>query len=162
MTPATDTRRSLVTCRAAGELLAIDVGSVERVLRYTAPRSLPNTAAWLRGVISVGDRLVPVLDVRERLGLAAPDADDASRIIVLALASGRIGFIVDAVDDVVAVDPAAIEATPAVYRGLAREFVQGILRRDERLYVLLDAEHLVTSQERLALGAAVEELQHGR
>lgn len=162
MTSTADTRRSLVTCRAAGELLALDVGSVERVLRYTAPRSLPNTAAWMRGVISVGEQLVPVLDLRERLGLPAAAADDASRIVVLALAGGRIGFVVDAVDDVVAVDPATIEAAPPVYRGLARSYVRGILRRAERLYLVLDAEHLVTSQERLALGAAVEELQHGR
>ncbi|WKW11992.1 chemotaxis protein CheW [Pseudogemmatithrix spongiicola] len=162
MTSSAAPRRSLVTCRAAGELLALDVGSVERVLRYTVPRTLPNTAAWMRGVIAVGEQLVTVLDLRERLGLSAAAAHEGSRIVVLALSGGRIGFVVDAVDDVVAVDPAMIEAAPPVYRGLARAFVQGILRRDERLYLVLDADHLVTSQERLALGAAVEELQHGR
>lgn len=162
MTASTDARRSLVTCRAAGELLALDVGHVERVLRYTPPRLLPNAAPWLRGVIAVGDHLVPVLDLRERLGLDRADSDDASRILVLALASGRVGFVVDAVDDVVAVDAAAVEAAPAVYRGLARDFVRGLVRRDERLFILLDAEHLVTSQERLALTAAVEDIQYGR
>ena len=162
MTTRTDTRRSLVTCRVAGELLALDVGHVERVLRYTPPRLLPNSASWLRGVIAVGDHLVPVLDLRERLGLEAAVADEASRILVLALESGRVGFVVDAVDDVIAVDAAAIEPAPAVYRGLARDFVQGLVRRDERLFILLGAEHLVTSQERLALLAAVEDIQYGR
>lgn len=157
MTTATDTRRSLVTCRAADELLALDVGVVERVLRYAAPRALPNSAPWLRGVIAVGDRLVPVLDLRERLGLPAASPDDAARIVVLALEDGRVGFVVDAVDDVVAIDVAAIAPAPPVYRGLAKAFVQGIVRRDERLYILLDAAHLVTSQERVALAAAVEE-----
>lgn len=162
MTASTDSRRSLVTCRAAGELLALDVGHVERVLRYSTPRLLPNSAPWLRGVIAVGDHLVPVLDLRERLGLESADSDDASRILVLALASGRVGFVVDAVDDVVAVDAAAVEPAPSVYRGLARDFVRGLVRRDERLFILLDAEHLVTSQERLALTAAVEDIQYGR
>lgn len=162
MTSPAATRRSLVTCRAAGELLALDVGSVERVLRYSAPRHLPNTAPWMRGVTAVGEQLVPVLDLRERLGLPAEASDEASRIVVLALAGGRIGVVVDAVDDVVAVEAASIEPAPPVYRGLARAYVQGILRRDERLYLVLDADHLVTSQERLALSAAVEELQHGR
>jgi purine-binding chemotaxis protein CheW len=161
MTTASDTRRSFVTCRAVGELLAFDVGSVERVLRYTPPLALPNSAAWLRGVVGIGGRLLPVLDVRERLGLPAPPPDASSRIVVLGAASGRIGFIVDGVEDVVAVDRASVEPAPAVYRGLARAFVQGILRRDTRLYILLDADHLVTSHERLALDAAVEELQHG-
>lgn len=162
MTAPVETRRSLVTCRAAGELLALDVGHVERVLRYATPRLLPNSAPWLRGVIAVGDHLVPVLDLRERLGLSAADSDDASRILVLALASGRVGFVVDAVDDVVAVDQSAIEPAPAVYRGLARDFVRGLVRRDERLFIMLDAEQLVTSKERLALAAAVEDMQHGR
>ena len=162
MTSTLDSRRSLVTCVAAGELFALDVADVERVLRYTAPRALPNRAPWLQGVIAVGEQLVPVLDLRERLGLAAAPAGDASRILVLALPSGRVGFVVDAVHEVLAVEPASVEATPAVYRGLAKDFVQGIVRRDERLYILLAADQLVTSQERLAMTAAVEELFHGR
>lgn len=162
MTVSTDTRRPLVTCRAAGELIALDVGRVERVLRYTPPRLLPNAAPWLRGVISVGDHLVPVLDLRERLGLDGEAPTESSRILVLTLDNGRVGFVVDAVDDVASVEAGAIEGAPDVYRGLAREFVQGIVRRDERLYILLDAGHLVTSQERLTLAAAVEDIQNGR
>ena len=161
MTTATDTRRSFVTCRAAGELLAFDVGAVERVLRYTPPLALPNSAPWLRGVIGISGRLLPVLDLRERLGLPTAPPDASHRIVVLAAESGRIGFIVDGVEDVAAVDRASVEPAPEVYRGLARAFVQGILRRGSQLYILLDADHLVTSQERLALHAAVEELQHG-
>jgi purine-binding chemotaxis protein CheW len=162
MTTATDTRRSLVTCRAAGERFALDVGSVERVLRYSPPRALPNSAAWLRGVLSVGERLVPVLDLRERLGLPATTPVDASRIVVLALPAGRIGFVVDAVDDVVGIDAAAVAPPPPVYRGLAKAYVEGIVQREDRLYILLDPEQLVTSQERLAMVAAVEDLYHGR
>lgn len=162
MTTATDTRRSLVTCAAAGEFFALDVATVERVLRYTPPRRVPNAAAWMSGVIAVGERLVPVLDLRERMGLAAAEPTTASRIVVVTLADGPIGFIVDAVDEVVAVDAAAVEDAPAVYRGLAREFVQGIVRRGEQLYILLAADQLVTSQERLALRASVEEKTDGR
>lgn len=162
MTTAIDIRRSLVTCAAAGELFALDVASVERVLRFAPPRRVPNASAWMTGVIAVGERLVPVLDLRERMGLAAAEPTSASRIVVVTLSDGPIGFIVDAVDEVVAVDAAAIEDAPAVYRGLAREFVQGIVRREEKLYILLAAEQLVTSQERLALRAAVEEKTDGR
>jgi purine-binding chemotaxis protein CheW len=158
MTIANDTRRSLVTCAAAGELFALDVSTVERVLRYTTPRNVPNAASWMAGVIAVGDRLVPVLDLRERMGLPAA----ASRIIVLTLSAGSIGFIVDAVDEVVAVEAAAVEVAPPVYHGLARTFVQGIVRRSEKLYILLAADHLVTSQERVEMRAAVEDLYHGR
>lgn len=162
MTTATDTRRPILTCAAAGELFALDVASVERVLRYTAPRQLPNAAAWLRGVIAVGERLVPVLDLRERLGLPAPTPEPSARIVVLARADGPVGFIVDAVDEVTTVEAAQVEPAPAVYRGLAKAYVDGIVRRGERLYILLATEHLLTSQERLVLQAAVEEAADGR
>lgn len=162
MTTVTDTRRSLVTCAAAGELFALDVVAVERVLRYEPPRHLPNAASWMVGVISVGARLVPVLNLRERMGLAAAAPGDSARIVVLALNDGPVGFVVDAVDEVTSVDAAAVEETPAVYRGIARDFVQGIVRRKEKLYILLAAERLVTSQERLALRAATEETTDGR
>lgn len=155
-------RRQLVTCEASGERFALDVFGVERVLRYTAPSRLPNSAAWLPGVVAIGGRLVPVLDLRERLGLAAPSPDERARIVVVTLADGPVGLIVDGVHDVVQVDAAAIEDAPGVYRGLAREYVAGLVRRDERVFVLLNVEHLVTSTERIAMRDAVaRETAHG-
>lgn len=159
MTTATD-RRSLVTCEAAGEHFALDVASVERVLRYAAPRHLPNSAGWLKGVMAVGERLVPVLDLRERLGLAVTTPSERSRVLVLRLDEGPVGFIVDAVHEVTSVDAAAVEDAPTVYRGLAKAFVQGIVRRGEGLSILLDAAQLVTSTERIAMRDAVA--QEGR
>lgn len=149
------TRRQLVTCEAAAELFALDIHSVERVLRYTAPRQVPNSAPWLRGVITHGARLVPVLDLRERLSLPVAPDDVRSRIVVVTLDEGPIGVIVDAVHEVATVEATAIEEPPAVYRGLAKEFVQGIVRRGERLFVLLDVDRLVSSTERLEMRAAV-------
>jgi purine-binding chemotaxis protein CheW len=160
--PTTDTRRALVTCAAAGELFALDVATVERVLRYTAPRHLPNAAPWMVGVIAVGERLVPVLNLRERMGLPTAEPAASARIVVLTLGDGPIGFVVDAVHEVVSLDTSAVEETPAVYRGLAKEFVRGIVRREEKLYILLAADRLVTSQERLALRAATQEKTDGR
>jgi purine-binding chemotaxis protein CheW len=142
-------------CEAASELFALDVFAVERVLRYTAPRHLPNSAAWLSGVITVGGRLVPVLDLRERLGLPAPAVPESARIVVVTLEDGAVGLMVDAVHEVTSVDAGAIEDAPSVYRGLAREFVLGIVRRGERLHVLLDVARLVTSTERIAMRDAV-------
>ncbi len=151
----TATRRQLVMCEAASELFALDVFAVERVLRYAPPRHLPNSASWLNGVITVGDRLVPILDLRERLGLPAPPVPDSARIVVVSLEDGSIGLVVDAVHEVTSVDPTAVEEAPSVYRGLAREFVLGIVRRGERLHVLLDVARLVTSTERIAMRDAV-------
>lgn len=160
-TTTASTRRQLVTCEAAGELFAMDIASVERVLRYAAPSSVPNSAAWLRGVISHGTRLVPVIDLRERLGLAAKDVDPRARIVVVTLEDGPLGVIVDAVHEVAAIDAAAVEPPPAVYRGLSKEYVHGIVKRGEKLFVLLDIARLVSSKERIEMRKAVEKGKDG-
>jgi purine-binding chemotaxis protein CheW len=162
MTSTAAARRQLVTCEASGERFALDVFGVERVLRYSAPSRLPNSAAWLPGVVTIVGRLVPVLDLRERLGLAAPPPDDRARIVVVTLEDGPMGLIVDRVHDVVQVDATDIEEAPGVYRGLAREYVAGIVRRGAGVFVLLDVERLVTSTERISMREAVSrELDHG-
>jgi purine-binding chemotaxis protein CheW len=155
MTMAATPRRQLVTCEAAEELFALDIQTVERVLRYAPPRQVPNAAPWLRGVITHGRQLVPVLDLRERLSLPVAPPEVRARIVVVALDDGPLGVIVDAVHEVATVDSAAVEAPPSVYRGLAREFVLGIVRRGERLFVLLDVGRLVSSTERIAMREAV-------
>jgi purine-binding chemotaxis protein CheW len=155
MTTTATERRQLVMCEAAKELFALDVFAVERVLRYAAPRHVPNSAPWLPGVITVGEKLVPVLDLRERLGLPASSVPESARIVVVTLDDGPLGLVVDAVHEVTSVDAGAVESAPAVYRGLAREYVMGIVRRGERLHVLLDVARLVTSTERIAMREAV-------
>jgi purine-binding chemotaxis protein CheW len=162
MTSSTADRRQLVTCEASGEFFALDVFGVERVLRYAAPSRLPNSAAWLPGVVTVGGALVPVLDLRERLGLAAPLPTERARIVVVTLEDGPVGLIVDSVHEVIQVEASAIEGAPGVYRGLVREYVKGIVRRGERVFVLLDVARLVTSTERIMMRDTVaRESAHG-
>jgi purine-binding chemotaxis protein CheW len=162
MTSTAAERRQLVTCEASGERFALDVFGVERVLRYATPSRLPNSAPWLPGVVAIGGHLVPVLDLRERLGLPAPTPNDGARIVVVSLADGPVGLIVDGVHEVVQVEASAIEEAPGVYRGLAREYVAGLVRRDTRVFVLLDVERLVTSTERISMRDAVaRESAHG-
>ncbi len=155
MTTTAAARRQLVTCETAGELFAVDIAVVERVLRYTPPRGVPNAAPWLLGVIAQGDRLVPVLDLRERLSLGGALSPERARILVIRLDDGPIGVVVDTVHEVLSVESGGVEAPPSVYRGLAKEFVQGIVRRGERLFVLLDLARLVTSMERVEMRKAV-------
>ena len=155
MTTPTATRRQLVTCETGGELFAVDIAAVERVVRYAVPRTVPNAAPWLRGVIAHGARLVPVLDLRERLSLPGASSPDHARILVVTLEDGPVGVVVDVVHEVVAVEPSAVEPPPKVYRGLAKEFVQGIIQRGDALFVVLDLGRLVTSTERVAMRKAV-------
>jgi purine-binding chemotaxis protein CheW len=151
----TTTRRQLVTFEAGGERFAADIFAVERVLRYEPPRILPSAAPWLRGVIAHGGRAIPVVDLRARLGLPAGDLPPGARILVVAAGDDRIGVLVDAVHAVRTVEADAIEPPPAVYRGLAREYLEGTVPDGEGLAVVLDTARLLTATERIEMERAL-------
>ena len=152
----------LVTFQAADELFAVDIFAVERVLRHEAPRLLPNAAPWLLGVIDHGGRTIPVVDLRERLGLPAVEATERARILVIAAGDALVGMTVDVVHAVIALPDGALEDPPPIYRGLAREYLRGVARHAGRLFVVLDAERLLTSAERIEMERALRtETGHG-
>jgi purine-binding chemotaxis protein CheW len=149
------TRRQLVTFEAGGELFAADIFAVERVLRYTTPRVLPNAAGWLKGVIEHAGAAIPVVELRERLGLPGAAAGEGARILVVAVGEARIGVAVDAVHAVRTVEAAAIEPPPAIYRGLSKEYLEGVVRQGGEIFVVLATDKLLTSTERIEMARAM-------
>jgi purine-binding chemotaxis protein CheW len=143
----------LVTFRLADDLFAADIFAVERVLRYQAPRVVPDVPNWIEGVIEYQQRVIPVVNLRRRFELPerAPAAD--TRIVVLNARGEWIGIVVDSVVEVSAVEAGMIAPAPSFFRGLAGEYLKGIVRRGEgeRLVIVLDVEQLLTATERIAL-----------
>ena len=152
----------LVTFRLGDDHFAADIYAVERVLRYVAPTTVPDMPAYIEGVIDYQGRVVPIVNLRRRFELPAALVAAETRILVLNVAEEWIGIVVDAVTEVASFDRAAVAPPPKLFRGLSREYLKGIVRRAERLVILLDAEQLLTSTERIALQAATaKDAAHG-
>lgn len=159
MTTAAD---KLVMFRLGEDHFAADIFAVERVLRYTVPTGVPDMPSYIEGVMDYQGRVVPVVNLRRRFELPAAPAGGETRILVLNVSGEWIGIVVDGVTEVAAFDRTQLSAPPKLFRGLAREYVKGIIRRAERLLIYLDVEHLLSSTERIALQSAGEkELAHG-
>lgn len=143
----------LVTFRLADDLFAADIFAVERVLRYQSPRSLPDVPAWIEGVIEYQQRVIPVVNLRRRFELPERPAAADTRIVVLTARGEWIGIVVDSVLEVSTVEAAMISPAPTFFRGLAGEYLKGIVRRGEgqRLVIVLDVEQLLSATERIAL-----------
>ena len=154
MATTTTDALQIVTFAIAGDLFATDIFSVERVLRFAPPRPVPNTPAWLLGVIDYQDRVVPVLDLRARFELPAAEATATTRILVFDVDGQWIGALVDSVQEVATVARADVEPPPPLFRGLTKEYLTGLLRRAHGVVVVLDVRKLFTSQERLVLEQA--------
>ena len=152
----------IVTFRLGDELFAADIFSVERVLRYTPPTPVPNVPSWIEGVIDYQGRVVPVINLRKRFELPAAPVPADARILVLTVEDEWVAATVDGVLDVTVLDAGRLAPPPALFRGLAASYVRGVVRRAERLVVLLDVGRLFSTDERIVLERPLEEsARHG-
>ncbi len=83
----------LVVFRLGDAEFAFNIFQVERVLRHQAPEPLPNAPPFLEGLLPYGDGVVPVFDLRKRVGAPAPLSDE-TRTIIVELEQGRVGVVV--------------------------------------------------------------------
>ncbi|HEY4307750.1 MAG TPA: chemotaxis protein CheW [Gemmatimonadaceae bacterium] len=146
----------LVTFALGADLFAAEVFAVERALRYVQPNNVPDLPEWIAGVIEYESRVIPAVDMRRRMGLPSTEITHETRTLVFVAQENRIAAIVDEVHEVATVPKASINPPPAMFRGLAAEFVRGIVKVHEQLVVILDAERVLTSCDLIALERALE------
>jgi purine-binding chemotaxis protein CheW len=145
----------IVTFRLGDDLFAADINDVERVLRYAEPTPVPNVPPWVQGVIEYRSRVVPVIDLRVRFELPEVPTNGATRIMVLSANGDWIAAVVDAVTEVVSIGNATLAPPPPLFDGMAADFLKGILRRNDRLIIVLDVTRLLATRERLAFDRGV-------
>jgi purine-binding chemotaxis protein CheW len=146
----------LVVFRVGSQPFAVNIFQVERVLRYQEPTPLPNAPAFLEGIFPHGNRAVPLVDLRRRLGVPAPVREE-TRVVILGLDVGPVGMAVDAVLSVRKVSATAIAPPGPLVRELAAEFIQGVVVVDGRSVVILAPSKLLSSTEQVSLRDLVVE-----
>ncbi len=132
---AAEPERHLVVFSWHGERYAVPIASVREIIRYTRPTAVATTSELIRGMISLRGRVLPVVDVSSRLGHEL-EIDAGTRILVLEVANGNIGLIVDTVEGVREIPVSKIEPLPGAGDGLGHE----IAVIDDQLIVLVDPE----------------------
>lgn len=141
----------LVTFTIGDEAFGIDILQVQEIIRPVAVTRVPHAPAFVEGMINLRGRVVPILDLRKRFGLPARAADRFARVLVVEVGDRIVGFLVDAVREVLHVETAQIEPPPAFATGIDGHYITGIARLEERLLILLDLLRVLTPDERAAL-----------
>jgi purine-binding chemotaxis protein CheW len=144
----------LVTCRLGREEFAIDILSVQEIIRMVEVTRVPKAPAFVEGVINLRGRIIPVLDLRQRLGMADAERTEQSRIVVVSVHSLIVGLLVDSVSEVLRIPCSTIEAPPALGSTVGAEFIRGVGRIADRLLIVLDLNRLFSPGEQAALQAA--------
>lgn len=134
---STASTRQLVVFSLGEEEYALPITQVHEIIRWTEPRSVASDAAWVRGVISLRGRIVPVYDLAARLGLPSERSEHA-KIVIVEAGADMAGVVVDDVEEVLTVDVEALDSVPTAGDGA----IEAIARIDQRLVVLLDPQGL--------------------
>ena len=138
----------LVTFMLDREEFGIPIGRVREVLRVGDITRVPEAPPHIRGVTSVRGRILPVVELRTRLGLSPLGEPGTRARIVVVEAHGRVlGLIVDAVNQVVNVPADSVLAPPGEVLSAQTDYVTGIGRLDARLIILLDLDRALLLSE---------------
>ncbi|MFE7061877.1 chemotaxis protein CheW [Sutcliffiella sp. NPDC057660] len=116
------------------------VRSIEKLLPITR---VPNVPAHIKGVINLRGVITPIVDLRTRFDLPEKPYDERTRIIITVVGDLEVGFIVDAANDVLDISEESIEPAPEVVGSVETKYVQGVVKIDKRLFVLLDLHEVL-------------------
>lgn len=142
--------------RLAGAPIAFPVTSVKEILRAVSLTSIPAAPPIIEGALNLRGRLVPVIDLRLRLGLAAKQIVPEDNLIVLEVGPRLIAVRVDATDDVESIDEGDVlpgSALTPVLHGVP--VVAGVATRPDGAFIVYDPAAFMTEAERLSVDAAI-------
>lgn len=147
------TTAQYITFKLGDELFAIDVAQVREVLELPPITRVPTSPAYMRGVVNVRGKAIPVVDLRAKFGLPAATDTVHSRIVVMELEldgeSTVVGGVADSVQEVIELEPAQIEPPPRIAMRWRTELINGMGRRGDEFIIILNI-HAVFSLADLA------------
>lgn len=151
-TSSTDPRSGkYLTFRLAREEFAIQVLRVREIMGMQDITAVPQTPHFMKGVINLRGKIVPVVDLRLKFGFPEVEASPATCIIVVQLRSGKdtllMGLLVDAVSEVLNFASADIEDTPDFGRGVSIPYLLGIAKVKGAVKILLNIDEVLSSSE---------------
>jgi len=143
--------RQFVSFVVAGEEFGINILKVQEIIRPVDITRVPHAPEFVEGVINLRGRILPVIDLRTRFGFPERTQDDETRIVVVEIGNQTVGFMTDAVQEVLRVDVTSIEPAPELAVGIDAHYLRGVAKLEERLLILLDLEGILSTDEAEAL-----------
>lgn len=140
------TTRQYLTFTLAEETYAVGVAQVREVLEVSHLTVLPRMADYIRGIINIRGKVLPVVDLRTKFGMAnaVQTVDTAIIVMDVQTATGlvTVGCMADSVQEVIDMSEDAVQPAPHIGTTVDAQFVSGIGKRDERFIILLDLDRL--------------------
>ena len=145
----------LVSFCLARKEYGIEITKIRENILMGQITRVPQTPHYVKGLINLRGTVIPVIDLRARFGLPEGELTHESRTVVLNVAGKMIGIIVDAVSEVLRVTQDQIAPSPPTVAGLGREYLNGLVKLDERLLILLNIDNIFTEEDTAVMNATM-------
>jgi len=142
-----DSLLQLVTFVVGTEEFAVPILSVHEINRMMEITRVPQSPSFVEGVINLRGKIIPVVDLRKRFGMAQSEASSDTRIVVVEVESRVIGFTVDRVNEVLRIPSEIVEPPPSMASGIDSDYLDGVGKLDDRLLILLNLQRLFAGEE---------------
>lgn len=132
------------------ELYGIPIGKVREVIRYVNITPVHDVNPFLKGVINLRGKIVPVIDMRLKFGLKEQEYNERSVFLIVDMTGKEIyniGISVDKVHDVVNINQEDFEKAPEIGLKLKNQFLYGIAKIEEKIVMILNIDQILTTQE---------------
>lgn len=149
---------------AAGEYLTFVLGTeeygleilkVQEIRGYDAVTQIANTPDFIKGVVNLRGKIVPIVDLRIKFHLGKVEYDEFTVVIILNLSGRVVGIVVDGVSDVMALQDDQIRDVPSLVTSIDTKYIVGLATVEQQMLILVDIEQLMSSEDMALLDSAI-------
>lgn len=151
MAGVVENEEQLVVCQLAEETYGINIANVREIITMQKITRVPKTPEFIEGIINLRGRILPVIDLRKRFGLAVSEYTRATRIIEVETGGKSVGIIVDGVSEVLRISRDWVEPPSPFIVSLDSEYIRGVAKVEDRLIILLDLDKVLSPHEKAEL-----------
>ena len=145
--PSADQSSQYLTLRLGPEDYAIDILKVQEIRSYEEPTRMVNSPDFIKGVINLRGVIVPIADLRLKLGISTVQYNDFTVVIILNILGTVVGAVVDSVADVLTIQSESIKPAPQFDTRVDARFIRGLVKIGERTLIVMNVEALLSNAE---------------
>ena len=149
---ADENQLQLVTFQLGEELYGVNIMDVKEIVKITAVRPIPNAPYYVEGIFNLRSEIIPVINLHKRfqikkLEISDEDEELEGGFIILNIDNNKIGIIIDRISRVVSVSIDEIKAPPQMISGIGTEYINGVVRQEDKYLIVLDTRKLFNAKE---------------
>jgi purine-binding chemotaxis protein CheW len=129
------------------EEYGVDIQKVQELRGYEAVTRIANAPAYIKGVINLRGAIVPIVDMRIKLGVPDPAYDQFTVVVILTIGASVMGMVVDSVSDVTTLAPEQIKPAPELGAAVEASYLLGIGTLEGRMLILVDIERMMSDDD---------------